>query len=93
MGLTAALRLWHRLLTARVVRVVLRMMLGVQPRRMLMMLGGMQLVTLGHMRVMRHLMVFPRSVSFVRFPMMMRRGFQMLGGDIMMLMMLCHDYS
>jgi len=67
------------------------MMLGVQPGRMLMMLGGMQLVTLGHMRVMRHLVVFPRCMRFVRFPMMMRRGFQMLGGDLVMLMMLCHD--
>jgi hypothetical protein len=66
-------------------------MLGVQPCRQLMMLGGMQLVTLGHMRVMRHLVVFARCVRFVRFPMMMRRGFQMLGRDIVMLMMLCHD--
>jgi hypothetical protein len=69
------------------------MMLGVQPCRMLMMLGGMQLVALGHMRVMRHLMVFPGCVCFVRFPMMMRRGFQMLGGDIVMLVMLCHYAS
>jgi hypothetical protein len=68
-------------------------MLGMQPCRVLMMLGGMQLMTLGHMSVMRHLVVFPRCVRFVRFPMMMRRSFQMLGGDIVMLMMLGHDYS
>ena len=67
------------------------MLIGVLLRSVLMVLGGMQLVTLGHMRVMRHLVVFPRCVRFVRFPMMMRRGFQMLGGDIVMLMMLCHD--
>jgi hypothetical protein len=76
-----------------VIRVVLGVMLGVQPCRVLMMLGGMQLMTLGHMRMMRHLMVLPRGVRLVRFPMMMRSGFQMLGGDIVMLVMLCHDYS
>ncbi len=74
-------------------RMMRRVGFGVMLSRMLMMLGGMQVVALRQLTVMGRRVIVAFVVSFMSFAMMMRGRFEMMGGFLVMIVLRHCRYS